>query len=133
MTWKISTSKELAEAGRSISSGVKKAVLLNGGWEEDYATGVVVIDHVTGKGEVHDRMRDVWYILDVEGTGRFHLGGKMQDPQLARAGEWTAEGLIGAETVEVKPGDVIDIPAGIPHQTDAAEGRVVALIVKVPA
>ena len=128
--YKITKNSELTAMAASIKTG-KTSVLINGGWDQDYASGVVVIDHVIGKGETHEKMRDVWYILS--GSGRFNLGGKLVSTRLSRPGERVGESLANAKTFSVTAGDVIDIPAGIAHQIDALDGRLEAFLVKVPA
>ena len=128
--YKVTKKSELAALAASIRTG-KTSLLVAGGWDQNYASGVVVIDHVIGKAEIHDKMRDVWYILS--GQARFKLGGKMINPKSSKPGEWAAEALRHPEIVEVSVGDVIDIPPGTPHQIDALEERIEAFLIKVPA
>ena len=126
----VTKKNQLKEMGASIESGVKKAVLMNGNWKGDYASGVVVVDSVKGRFEIHDKMRDVWYILS--GRGKFSFGGNMQKTESPREGEWLSDSSEGAEIIDVEAGDIIDIPPGIPHRVET-DGRMETFIVKVPA
>lgn len=127
----ITKASEVAATIASVPKEKKKGITLNGNLaEKNYATFAVVIDNVLGKGEVHDKFRDIWVILS--GSGRFNLGGKMVSPTSAGDGEWTSDSLEGADAVLVDAGDVIDIPPGEPHQTDGLGGRIEALVIKVP-
>jgi len=108
-----------------IGPVIKNSVLITGDWQAEYASGVVVIDHVIGKAEIHEKMRDVWYVLS--GHGAFILGGELDDKELSRAGEWNAPSISGGEKFSIFPGDLIDISPGV-----ARNDRLVALIVKVP-
>ena len=130
--WKVTKKEEIQELAESLPPNDKISKLINGDLGGNYATAVVVIDNVKGKGEVHEKMRDVWYIIS--GNGKFNLGGEMENPQPSskKPGEWSCKSLNGAETISVGPGDVIDIPPGVPHQIDAIGNRLEIFLVKVP-
>ena len=55
----------------------------------------------------------------------------MQNAEKIREGEWTADEISGGEIGEVGEGDLIDIPAGVPHQIDAVGTRLELQIVKI--
>ncbi len=129
MNAKVIRKDEIVHAGASVEQNVKKAVLLSGDWDGKYAVAVVVVDCSKPKAEVHEHAADVWRVM--KGSGKFILGGEMQNPEKIREGEWTADEISGGEIVEVGEGDLIDIPAGVPHQIDARGGRLELQIVKI--
>jgi glc operon protein GlcG len=66
-----------------------------------------------GQVEVHDKETDVIYLIDGEATivtGGMMVGGKNTAP-----GQWRGSEIQGGETRHLTRGDVIVIPAGIPH------------------
>ena len=82
--------------------------------------------------EQHDNLVDVVIVQGGEGT--LALGGKMLDPKATSAGEWIGRVLEGAEQHPIGAGDVIHIPAGIPHSFLVPEGKhISSVLVKFPA
>lgn len=63
--------------------------------------------------EVHLKERDVFYVVDGEAT--VMAGGKLINPKETRAGQMTGTSIDGAETYHLTKGDVMTIPAGVPH------------------
>ena len=63
--------------------------------------------------EVHDKETDVMYITDGEAT--MVTGGTLIESKVTRPGQLIGSGIMGGETHHVSKGDVIVIPAGIPH------------------
>jgi glc operon protein GlcG len=66
-----------------------------------------------GQVEVHDKETDVIYLIEGEATivtGGTMVGGKNTTP-----GQWRGTEIQGGETRHLTKGDVIVIPAGIPH------------------
>ncbi|HET9271710.1 MAG TPA: ankyrin repeat domain-containing protein [Vicinamibacterales bacterium] len=66
-----------------------------------------------GQVEVHDKETDIFYVVDGEAT--FVTGGKMVGGKLARPNQWLGTSIEGGETRQLKKGDFIVIPAGVPH------------------
>ena len=88
-----------------------------------------MIAHREGSGlaEVHDAEADIMFIA--EGTvtmvyGGTVVGGKTTDP-----GETRGTGITGGTEVKVGPGDVLHIPAKVPHQMKLAPGTTVTYFV----
>lgn len=129
MSYCVIKKQEIDAVRSSVAEEEKKAIVLLGGKEDSYAVYAVVVNNVLGKAEVHDRARGVWYALS--GSAVFVLGGAIKDPQEKHPGEWVAEKVVGGELTKVEAGDIIDIPAGVPHQIDARGGRIEFLIVKI--
>ena len=66
-----------------------------------------------GQVEVHDKETDIFYVVDGEAT--FVTGGRMIGGTLARPNQWLGTSIEGGETRQLKKGDFIVIPAGVPH------------------
>jgi mannose-6-phosphate isomerase-like protein (cupin superfamily) len=66
-----------------------------------------------GNIEVHVKERDVFYVVDGEAT--VIAGGKLVNPKETRAGQMTGTDIEGGETYHLTKGDVMTIPAGVPH------------------
>jgi mannose-6-phosphate isomerase-like protein (cupin superfamily) len=81
-----------------------------------------------GNIEVHVKERDVFYVVDGEAT--FVAGGTLLNPRQTRAGQMTGSSIDGGETYHLTKGDVITIPAGVPHWFKETNG-VSYFVVKV--
>jgi mannose-6-phosphate isomerase-like protein (cupin superfamily) len=66
-----------------------------------------------GQVEVHDKETDTFYVLDGEAT--FVTGGVMNGGKVSRPGQQLGTDITGGETHHLSKGDVIIIPAGVPH------------------
>ena len=110
-------------------SNEKKVELLSGSWDGHYAVATVVIDNTMPPAEVHEKSADVWNVL--KGAGKFILGGILVNSKKIRDNELTGDSIDGGDEITVGPGDIIDIPANIPHQIDARNGRLEMIIIKV--
>lgn len=78
----------------------------------DYA---ISIARRTGPGqvEIHDKETDTFYVLDGEAT--FITGGTMIGGRVSRQDQQVGTSIEGGETHQLTKGDVIAIPAGVPH------------------
>lgn len=93
--------------------------------DEAFAKGAVLFDHSDkymvhasrrnkpGMAEIHTEDADIVYVLD--GTATFVTGGKAVDTRMTAAGEIRGREIEGGETHQLKKGDVIIVPAGVPH------------------
>ena len=66
-----------------------------------------------GQVEVHTKETDTFYIVD--GTATFVTGGTVVGQKELRANQLTGTDIQGGQTHQLKKGDFITIPAGIPH------------------
>ncbi|HZI81005.1 MAG TPA: ankyrin repeat domain-containing protein [Vicinamibacterales bacterium] len=82
-----------------------------------------------GQVEVHDKETDIFYVVDGEAT--FVTGGKMIGGKLARPNQWLGTTIEGGETRQLKKGDFIVIPAGLPHWFKDVPQAVNYYVVKV--
>lgn len=84
----------------------------------------------SGGGEVHQNFADVFYIVD--GHATLITGGEVVDPKTTGPGETLGASVKGGSRQELKTGDVVHIPAGMPHQMILGEGETVTyFVVKV--
>jgi glc operon protein GlcG len=83
-----------------------------------------------GRAEIHTSLTDVWYVID--GTGTLVTGGKAMQVKTTAPGELRGSGISGGIARHIGKGDIIDIPAGVPHWVSKVDGKeLVYLTVKV--
>ena len=85
-----------------------------------------------GAPEQHDEIVDVVFVQSGEGT--LQLGGEMIGRRAGSgAGEYLGTRLEGGERHRLGPGDVVHIPAGIPHSFLVPKGKhITYVLVKFP-
>jgi glc operon protein GlcG len=81
-----------------------------------------------GLAEVHARETDVFYV--VEGTATLVVGGTVVEAQRISAEETRGKAVEGGESHQLKPGDVVVIPPGTPHQFTKVHGPFHYFVVK---
>ena len=86
-----------------------------------------------GVPEQHDNIVDVVFVQSGEGT--LLLGGTMINPKASSgAGEYLGTGISGGERHPLGAGDVIHIPARIPHSFLVPKGKhITYVLIKFPA
>jgi mannose-6-phosphate isomerase-like protein (cupin superfamily) len=93
---------------------------------------VVVHREGTGEAEVHELLADIFVVQSGQATllvGGAVIGGKNTGP-----GEIRGSGIKGGEKRQLAAGDMVHIPAGMPHQVTLEKGRQLTyVIVKVSA
>lgn len=82
-----------------------------------------------GQVEVHDHETDIFYITDGEAT--LVTGGTMVGGKQTAAGQHRGTDIKGGETTKLRKGDVVTIPAGVPHWFKEVPGTISYLTVKV--
>jgi mannose-6-phosphate isomerase-like protein (cupin superfamily) len=82
-----------------------------------------------GQVEVHDKETDVFYIVDGEAT--LITGGRMLGGKVTAPGQWRGTSIEGGEAHHLVKGDVIVIPAGIPHWFKTVPHTISYFVVKV--
>lgn len=92
-----------------------------------YLTGVIRRTE-PGKAEVHEGMTDIWYVIS--GSGTLITGGTLVEPAETDPGEFRGKAVAGGETRLVAKGDIITIPAGVPHWISKIDREIIYLIVK---
>jgi mannose-6-phosphate isomerase-like protein (cupin superfamily) len=83
-----------------------------------------------GKPAIHPD--DAEYALVVEGAGTLVSGGTMADAVTSRPDLVEGSRIDGGTTRTLAPGDVILIPAGVPHWFGITGGKLVLLGMKLP-
>jgi glc operon protein GlcG len=82
-----------------------------------------------GEVEVHDKETDVFYVVDGDAT--FVTGGTMVGGKTTEPGQVRGTDMKGGEAHHLTKGDVIVIPAGIPHWFKEVPKSVSYYVVKV--
>ena len=82
-----------------------------------------------GQVEIHDRETDIFYITDGEAT--FVTGGTIVGAKQTAPGQTRGTDLHGGTTVRLRKGDVVTIPAGVPHWFKDLSPSISYLTVKV--
>jgi mannose-6-phosphate isomerase-like protein (cupin superfamily) len=92
---------------------------------------IVLGAHRNGAGqvEVHDKETDVMYV--VEGEATLVTGGTMTGGKRTAPGQWRGTAIQGGESRHLAKGDVIVIPAGIPHWFQQVPRSISYYVVKV--
>src|SRR5580700_9504438 len=83
----------------------------------------------SGGVEVHDKETDVIYVTD--GAATFVTGGTMVGGKTTTPGQWAGTSIDGGETHQLTKGDVMVIPAGIPHWFKEVPQSISYYVVKV--
>ncbi|HTK90523.1 MAG TPA: heme-binding protein [Verrucomicrobiae bacterium] len=81
-----------------------------------------------GLAEVHDWETDVVYVL--EGSAIVVTGGTVVDGQVTEPGQVRGAAIRGGETRPIGKGDVVVIPAGVPHWFKEVSGPLTYFVVK---
>ncbi len=82
-----------------------------------------------GVAEIHTKETDVIYVLD--GGATFVTGGKAVDPKETAPDEIRGSHIDGGQTRKLVKGDVIIVPAGVPHWFKEVQGELHYYVVKV--
>jgi glc operon protein GlcG len=82
-----------------------------------------------GEVEYHEHSVDVMHVL--EGDATVVLGGEMRDVREVAPGELRAASVEGGERLDLRPGDVLAIPNGVPHQFVDVSRPFLYFVVKV--
>ena len=85
--------------------------------------------NMAGQVEVHDKETDVFYITDGEAT--IVTGGAVVGGKSTKAGQWLGTSIEGGETRHLAKGDVMVIPAGVPHWFKEVPKEISYFVVKV--
>lgn len=81
-----------------------------------------------GEAEVHLADTDIFYVL--EGSASFVTGGELVDARPTAPGEVRGSRIAGGATQTLSRGDVITVPAGVPHWFERVEPPFVYYAVK---
>ena len=85
-----------------------------------------------GAPEMHPNEID--YVIVHSGAGSLILGGKLRGATTAGSGETTGGVLEGGEVYSLEPGDILHIPAKVPHAFIPLKGKhLTYILLKIPA
>lgn len=74
-----------------------------------------------GLAEIHQDWSDLMFI--VSGEASLRVGGEIEGPYLESPGEVRGATGRGGDIKVMKPGDVVNVPAGVPHQFLVQPGK----------
>jgi mannose-6-phosphate isomerase-like protein (cupin superfamily) len=103
-------------------------------WESlaTYDNHLIGISHREGDGsaEIHETQADIFIVQ--EGAASLIVGGTMKDPKTIKPHEVRGSSIEGGDTKQIGVGDIIHIPANVPHQLKIASGKPFTyLVIKV--
>jgi mannose-6-phosphate isomerase-like protein (cupin superfamily) len=101
----------LSTLADSLSSGALRSMPL--GHFENLTNAITTRD-TSGTTEIHDQQTDIF--VAQKGSARLRYGGTATGQREATPGEWRGGTTTGGTERELKPGDIVVIPAGVPHQ-----------------
>jgi len=81
-----------------------------------------------GNVEIHEKETDIFFVVD--GSATLVTGGTAVEQRQTRPGQFTAKGIDGGQTYNLKKGDVVVIPAGQPHWFKEVHGFINYVTVK---
>ncbi len=131
-----------AEAARGNGRANGAAFFPSEAVRERFRTGGLLLDTARykldagrrvepGEVEYHERVVDVMHV--VEGQARVVTGGEMVDAREVAPGELRAGAVEGGTVHELREGDVLAIPNGVPHQFVDVSDPFLYFVVKVEA
>ena len=111
-----------------VSASFEKGGALFDGKDRNYT---IMTGHrdKPGQSELHEKDTDVFYIVD--GSATFVTGGKMLEGKSTGPNEIRGSGIDGGDTHQLNKGDVIVIPAGVPHWFKDVKSTFNYFVVKV--
>jgi len=74
----------------------------------------------SGKAELHEKFADFYVVVD--GNATLVSGGTMVKGAPSAPGEVRGDSITGGKEMKLKKGDIVHIPANIPHQLVLAKG-----------
>jgi len=92
-------------------------------------TIMVVTRTSRGEVEIHDKETDTFHVL--EGSATLITGGTMIGGRVSGPGQQRGKDMKGGEAYQLTKGDVIVIPAGIPHWFKEVPHSITYYVVKV--
>jgi mannose-6-phosphate isomerase-like protein (cupin superfamily) len=94
---------------------------------EGNRTFIVAHREGSGQAEVHEKVADIMMISS--GNVTMVYGGTLVDGNVTQPGEMRGSSIRGGTEVTLGPGDVLHIPAKVPHQMKLAPGKQVTYFV----
>lgn len=114
----IYTAKELRGIGQKLSEkGSFGSQTL-----ERYVNSYTMVAHreATGSAEVHEHEADFFVVQS--GEASLVTGGKVLNPKTEKTGEIRGSSIEGGDRHHLAAGDIVHIPAGVPHLLEIEKG-----------
>jgi mannose-6-phosphate isomerase-like protein (cupin superfamily) len=124
----IYTAKDLQAASQALAKGGKPFASRELARYGNHYT-MLAMREATGSSEVHEHEADIFVVEN--GRATLVTGGKVVSPHTEKPGEIRGTSISGGERHEVAAGDVIHIPAGVPHQILVEKAPFDYFVVKV--
>jgi mannose-6-phosphate isomerase-like protein (cupin superfamily) len=102
----------------------------------DFGNHTAWIAHREADGlvEVHENWSDLMFVIS--GTASLRVGGELRQPYVESPGEVRGKNAAGGTLHVMHQGDVVNVPAGVPHQFLVPSGQQITFftmkIAKVP-
>ena len=74
----------------------------------------------SGKAELHEKFADFYFVVD--GNATLVSGGQIVNAKTTAPGEVRGDSIQDGKETKLKKGDIVHIPADIPHQLTLAKG-----------
>ena len=103
--------KEKTDASGLATQTIKK-------YSTDYS--MLAFRTQSGKAELHEKFADFYVVVDGQAT--LVTGGQMVNGKPTAPGEVRGESIQDGKETKLKKGDIVHIPANIPHQLMLANG-----------
>jgi mannose-6-phosphate isomerase-like protein (cupin superfamily) len=94
-------------------------------------TAALEIWKAPGRPAIH--LAEAEYFTVVQGTGTLVTGGQLRNPKTVKPGQMDGDAIEGGTTRALAAGDVVLIPAGVPHGFGISGEPLVLLGIKVPS
>jgi glc operon protein GlcG len=129
-----------AAAAAASDAGAEATFFSRGAVAAKFETGGLLLDtpgykvdagrrSAPGEVEYHEHVVDIMHV--VEGSATVVTGGEMVEPREVGPGEVRASGVEGGTARDLGPGDVLVIPARVPHQFVAVSDPFLYFVAKV--
>lgn len=124
--WKTTEITEKAKAAKADATGMAGGPFANlAGYN-----ALVVRRDKTGESEIHEKFADIMVITEGEAT--LKIGGTMNEGHPTTPGEVRGKGLTGSTDKKIAAGDIVHVPAGLPHWVVVPEGKQISyLLLKI--
>jgi mannose-6-phosphate isomerase-like protein (cupin superfamily) len=103
-------------AQKKDASGVATETLKK--YATDYS--MLAFRSQSGKAELHEKFADFYVV--VEGSATLVSGGTMVNGATSAPGEVRGDSITGGKEMKLNKGDIVHVPANIPHQLMLAKG-----------
>jgi mannose-6-phosphate isomerase-like protein (cupin superfamily) len=84
-------------------------------------TAAITHREADGVAEIHEKMNDL--LVGESGEATLIIGGTVPGAKQTAPGEMRGPSVQGGERKTIGPGDIVHIPAGVPHQMLVAKGK----------